>query len=122
MSMEKELTQEEIQAYEEKAIEIAKKYSCAKVHPVVQINPDTLERAVCYLKEPNYMTQIAIMDKAAQMQIYSAAEELRQAIIIKDESDPITYGDGPESSPYKLGVLDRCLQMIGRYTDQFKKK
>lgn len=117
-----ELTEEELKQYEERAAELAKQYSVSKVHPVVQINPETLERTVCYLKEPNYMTKLVIMDKAVSLGIFAAGEELRSSCIIKEASDPITYGDGPLSDEYKMGVVDYCITMNKRLTNQFKKK
>lgn len=117
-----ELTQEEIVNYEEKSKEIANKRGFSKVHPVVQIDPETLERKVCYLSEPNYFTKLALMDKAVQLGPYIAGEEMRNVCIIKEESDLITYGDAPECDSYKMGVVDYCLTMVSRIQNQFKKK
>lgn len=118
----KELTQEEIDTYDAKAEALAKVHNVSKVHPVVQINPYTLARTVCYLREPNYTTKLRIMDKATTGGVYSAADELREALVLKEESDPITYSEAPESDIYKLGVVDQCLVMIERLQNQFKKK
>lgn len=116
------LTDEEIAKYDVRAAELAKAKSISKVHPVVQIDPDTLERKVCYLSEPNYLTKIRVMDKATTIGIYTAADELREACLIKEASDPITYGDAPECDRYKLGVTDYALTMVTRLQNQFKKK
>jgi hypothetical protein len=117
-----ELTDEEIQAYSDKADMLAKEKNISKVHPIVQINPDTLERKVCYISEPNYVTKLAVMDKSITVGPYIAGEELRQACLIKEASDPITYGDSPECDRYKLGVVDYCILMVKRLKNQFKKK
>jgi hypothetical protein len=117
-----ELTTDEIKSYDEKAEALAKSLGVSKVHAVVQINPDTLQRSVCFLKEPNYITKIRVMDKAASIGIYSAAEELREMSVIRDHSDPITYSDHPESDKYKMGVVDYCLGMVNRLQNHFKKK
>lgn len=118
----KELSEEEIAEYEAKAVALAKKEIVSKVHPVVQIDPETLGRHVCYLKEPNYSTKIRVMDKATTLGIYTAADELREACIIKEASDPITYGDSPECDRYKMGATDYAITMVTRLQNQFKKK
>ena len=117
-----ELTDIELKSYSDKAEELAKKVGVSKVFPVVQVNPDGFQRAVCYLSEPNYSTKIRVMDKATSSGIYTAADELREAIVLKEYSDAITYSDTPDSDPYKMGVTDFCLGMINRYQNQFKKK
>jgi hypothetical protein len=118
----KELSEEEVAEYEAKAVALAKKEMVSKVHPVVQIDPETLGRHVCYLKEPNYSTKIRVMDKATTLGPYTAADELREACLLKEVSDPITYSDSPESDRYKMGVTDYCIAMVSRLQNQFKKK
>ncbi len=117
-----QLTDEEIKFYAEKAEELAKQHNVSKVHPVVQFERVTFARKVCYLKEPNYLTKIRVMDKATSLGVYTAAEELRELSVIKEESDPITYSESFESDDYKLGIVDYCLSMVQRLQNQFKKK
>jgi len=117
-----QLTAEEHKQYDETADKLAKELNVSKVHVVVQINPETLERKVCYLKEPNYSTKIRVMDQATQLGVYTAAEQLREASVIKEASDAITYSESPESDDYKLGIVDYCLSMVNRLQNQFKKK
>lgn len=117
-----ELTEIEINDYQDKADSLAREKGVSKVHPVVQIDPETLERKVCYLSEPNYSTKLNVMDKALTVGPYMAGEELRQACVIKEASDAITYGDSPECDRYKLGVVDYAILMVKRLQNQFKKK
>lgn len=116
------LSEEEIEKYGKRADELAKEHSVSKVHPIVQINPDTLERAVCYLSEPSYATKIRVMDKAATLGMWTAGDELRLACTIKAASDPITYGESPECDRYKMGITDYAIMMVKRLDNQFKKK
>ena len=116
------LTPEEEASYDERAAQLAKEFNVSKVHVVVQVNPETGARAVCYLKEPNYLTKVRVMDKALELGPYMASEELRELSVIKEHSDPITYSDHPDSDGYKMGILDYCLGMIKRLQNQFKKK
>lgn len=117
-----ELTESELDFYEATAAQLAKKYAVSKVHPVVYIDKDTLKRTVCYLKEPNYLTKIRVLDKAATLGVYTASDELRVACTLKEESDPITYGDSSECDKYKLGVTDFAGTMVVKLQNQFKKK
>ena len=117
-----ELTDAENKQYKETADALAASKGISKVHVVVQIDPDTLERKVCYLSEPNYQTKISVMDKAVTIGIYRAAEELREISVIKESSDAITFSDSSESDIYKLGIVDYCMGMVNRLQNQFKKK
>jgi hypothetical protein len=122
IELTQELTDAELKNFDDKCEALAKELSVSKVHAVVQIDPDTLERAVCYLKEPNYLTKIRVMDKATTMGVYTAAEELREVSVVREHSDAITYSESPESDRYKLGIVDYCLGMVTRLQNQFKKK
>ena len=116
------LSDVELKEYQAIADNLAKQLSVSKVHVVVQIDPTNFDRKVCYLKEPNYTTKIRVMDKAATLGIYTAADELREVSIIKEHSDAITYSESPDSDMYKLGIVDYCLNMVARLQNQFKKK
>lgn len=117
------LTEEEIEFYENKCAELARAKNVSKVHSVVMIDADNDNvRRVCYLTEPNYTTKIRVMDKATTLGVYTAADELREAITIRESSDPMTYGDGHESDKFKIGVCDECLKMVERMKNMFKKK
>ena len=116
------LSEEELAEYQAKADDLARAKAVSKVHPVVQIDPETLGRHVCYLSEPNYSTKIRVMDKATTLGVYTAADELREACLIREASDAITYGDSPECDRYKMGVTDYALTMVTRLQNQFKKK
>jgi len=116
------LSQAEHDQYKQVAEGLEKQLSVSEVHVVVQIDPVSLERKVCYLREPNYLTKIRVMDKATSLGVYTAAEELREISVIKEASDAITYGESPECDAYKLGIVDYCLGMVNRLQNQFKKK
>lgn len=118
----KELTDEEYSNYQERATQLAAQHNVSKVTPIVFIHPKTLKRSVCYLKEPNFDTKVRVMDKAMQIGLYSAANELRKDCVITDVSDAITYADSPECDEYKLGVVDSLMEHVNRLQDQFKKK
>lgn len=117
-----QLTEEEKTQYNDTADQLAKTLNVTKVHVFVSIHPETQNRAVCYLKEPNFVTKIAMMDKASQMGAWMAANELREIITIKESSDALTYSESPESDAYKMGVNEYCMGIVNRFQDRFKKK
>ena len=117
-----DLTSEEQQQYSEKADQLAKEGNYSKVHTVVFIHPETKERSVAYLSEPNFTTKLAIMDKSIMLGVYQAGEELMRMCILKEASDPIMYSEHPSSDEYRMGVIDYCLTMINRFKNKLKKK
>ncbi len=120
-----ELTPEEVSGFEAKAEEIAQTLvskGISKVHAVVFIQPETLERIAAYVSEPNFDTKIRVMDKTATVGIYTAAKELMDATLIKEHSHPFTFGEGPECDDTKMGIVDFCLSRVKRLQNQIKKK
>jgi hypothetical protein len=116
------LTDQETAEYNKKAEELAKQLGHSKVHPVVFIHPETKERSVCYLAEPNFTTKLAIMDKSLMIGVYQAGEELMRLSMIKEASDECMYNEHPMYDDYRMGVVDFCLTMVSRFQNQFKKK
>lgn len=117
-----ELSDEEQADYETKAAEIAERLGIKKVLPVVLVDRETKARVVAYLKNPEYITKVKIMDQATMSGIYTAGDNLRKLITIREDSDPLTYGEGEECDPYKMGIVDFCMTLIRRVQNQFKKK
>lgn len=117
-----EITDAEHSYYEEKAKSLATSLNVSAVHPVVFTEPDTLKRSVCYLKEPVFLTKVAVLNKATMLGPWPAALELMEISIIKEASDAITFSESPESDRYRLGIGDYCMGMITRLQNQFKKK
>lgn len=121
--LEPQLTDLEREQYEQKAAELAKECGVPKVYVSVQINRDNgNERIVSYIKEPNYMTKLHLMDKATALGSHQAGDEFREMCQIKEHSHPLTHSDHPEADKYKLGVVQRCLEIITMVLDEFKKK
>lgn len=122
ITLQPELTAEEIEQYEQTCQELATKYNTPKVHVCVQFKPETNERIVSYVKEPNYETKLYLMDKSGELGMHMAGEELRKICQLRDESNSLTYGDAFECDKYKLGVAQFCLGIITIALNQFKKK
>lgn len=116
------VSSEELSKYEEIAKTLAAKYGVSKVHIYIGIEPETKERVVCYLKEPNYIQKIYVMDKMAQSMPFAAGDELRDLITLKEESDPRTYLENSAYDNFRLGVVGTCVQIIDVIQNSFKKK
>jgi len=130
MKKEVELTAEQQKEVEEKAfndlieekcIELSKKYGVSKVHAYVGIS-ETGEKVIGFLKEPNYIQKIATMDKITTTGPFLAGDELRQAITLKEDSDPRTYNESPDCDAYRLGMTGMCVPIINVIQNTFKKK
>lgn len=117
-----ELTPKEIEGYEAEAVELAKKHKVSKVHVYVGIDPETDERVVGFLKEPNYLQKIVTLDKIATVGIFVAGDELRETITLREESDPRTYNDTPDCDNYRLGMVGTCVPIVNVIQNSFKKK
>lgn len=120
--MEKELSEKELLQYEEVAKGLATKYGVPKVHVYVGIEPDTNKRIVAYIKEPSYLQKMYAMDKISTLGAAAAGEELREALTLREESDPLTYGAGVECDSYKLAIVYTCIGIIELCQNAFKKK
>jgi hypothetical protein len=117
-----ELTHEEISILEQKAADLAIQHKVAKVHIYVAIDPKTKERVVGFLKEPTFIQKIYAMDKIATVGIFMAGDELRDALTLKEESDPRTYALSPDCDKYRLGMTGTCVPIIEVAQNAFKKK
>jgi len=119
------LTEDEIKLYEEKAKELETKHNVPKVHVCVLIDSESgnFERYPAYIKEPDFMNKLVLMDKAGMLGTYVAAEELRELFQCKgeDESHPYTFSDLSEFERFKLGVVKFCIGIIKISQDKLKK-
>lgn len=117
-----EMSDAENEMYEARAAVLATEHKTPKVHIVVQMDPETFERSVCYLTEPSYAVQLSVLSKLKEIGTYIAIDELREACVIKEASDPITYGESPVSNRYKLGITQYLIPQIRLLNNQYKKK
>lgn len=108
-------------ALEQKAASLAAKYNTPKVHVYVGVSPEG-EKIVGFIKEPSYLQKIVALDKIATVGMFMAADELRQTLTLKEESDPRTYETATEFDGYRLGMTGTCMTMIEVVQNSFKKK
>lgn len=111
------MTQAEI---EQKAAELSAKHN-ATVYPLIFQLEESDEQIVGYIKEPPRFVKLRVMDKGLTSPI-SAASEVVDAYLLKDESDARIYSDAPENDPYYLGATLAAYNLVTMAVNQFKKK
>lgn len=106
------------------AAELTKKHG-ANVTPILfydQADENQTDPLKGYLKEPNRLAKLRILDKSSQIGDFSASAEMIDLCLIKEESDPRIYSEAPENDKFFLGACYRCQQLITMSFDQIKKK
>ncbi len=120
--LELKLSPEEIAFIESECERLAIEHKCGKVHACVQIyKAKGNERVISYIQEPNYTTQLYLLDKAAELGAHQASEDMRQMCLIKEASHQLTYIDTHEASKFKVGVVRFCMNLIKVVNDELKK-
>lgn len=116
------ITESESKTYSDKADEIGRGLKC-RVHPVVIVIPGTLERAVCYIKEPTFQQKISALDNANTLGVFQSAALLLDWTIISEHSDAVFLKDIlPHHDACRLAAVNEASNMVQSYSNQFKKK
>lgn len=110
------LTNDEIKL---KADELTIKEGCL-VHPLIFMAGKD-DQIVGFLKEPPRFVKLRVMDKGLTSPA-TAAAEIVDAYLIKDESDKRIWDEKPENDKYYLGATMEAYNMINMAVNQFKKK
>jgi hypothetical protein len=103
-----------------KADELTKTLN-VKVHPIVFQDNENSEPIIGFIKEPSRMVKLAVLDKSV-MGGFSAAAEVLDSILIKEESDPRIYSENPEHDSIYLGAVSACYELITLNRNLLKKK
>lgn len=115
--MSEKLTKEQIAA---KAEELEKKFG-VKIHPIEFYNDDDGEDQILgFIKDPPRHVKLGVLDKSLVSPI-TAASELLEACLIKEESDERILSERPESDRIYLGATMAALGIVRYTTDQYKK-
>jgi hypothetical protein len=121
-ALSEKLSPEEIEIIEKECERLATEHKCGKVHACVQVyKTKNNERVISYIQEPNYPTQLYLLDKAAELGAHQASENMREMCIIKEASHPLTYIDTVEANKFKVGVVRFCMNLIKVVNDELKK-
>lgn len=102
----------------DKAGALTTKEGC-KVHPLVFGDID--DQIIGFIKEPPRHVKLRVMDKGLT-QPATAAAEVVEAFLIKEESDSRIWDEKPENDKYYLGATMEAYNMINMAVNQFKKK
>jgi len=102
----------------DKAGELSIRENC-KVHPLVF--GESEDQIIGFIKEPPRHVKLRVMDKGLT-QPATAAAEVVEAFLLKDESDARIWDEKPENDKYYLGATMEAYNMISMAVNQFKKK
>lgn len=102
-----------------KAEELTKVHGC-KVHPLVFVDEDN-KPVIGYLKEPPRFVKLRALDKVYTNPM-SAASDLLDAYLIKEESDNRIYSESSDNDKYYFGAVNEANNLIKLTINQFKKK
>lgn len=112
-----ELNEQQLFEINAKADELAKKYGVSHVH--VYLNADNSEDPVVgFIKEPTYAQKLMALDKLTTSGPMLAGEELRQSLVLAEESDQRVLVE----DRYKLGMATTCITILEVAQNDFKKK
>jgi hypothetical protein len=111
------MTQEEIEL---KVQELSAKHS-AVIHPIVFKIENSEDNIVGFIKEPPRFVKLRVMDKGLTSPV-TAASEVVDGYLIKEESDPRIYSEAPENDKYYLGATLEAYNLVTLAVNQFKKK
>lgn len=92
-----------------------------KVIPLVFRVEEDKEPVVGYIKEPNRMVKLAVMDKYASG-FYSACAQVLPTILIKEHSDPRLSSELSKDDLYFMGAVYAVSELIQFASNQVGKK
>lgn len=110
------MTQEEIG---QKAEELSLKHGC-KVHPILFTDGDGGD-VVGFIKEPTRIVKMRALDKSFVSPV-SAASELLDVCLIKEDSDSRIYSESQEHDHIYIGAAMAAMDLVKMSVNQFKKK
>jgi len=99
-----------------KAVELSKRENCT-VSPIVFVDEETQEQIIGYIKEPQRMLKLRVLDKAMTAPV-TASSELFDSIFLAKDSDPrfLTV------DKYYLGGTMEAFKTVEMAVNTFKKK
>jgi hypothetical protein len=109
---------DEIQV-KEKAEKLSQLHGCNVTPLVFKDGEDSI---IGFVKEPPRIVKQRALDAVMQKGAVTAAGELMEAMLIKEESDQRLYVDRPEYDKFYLGASMACMELVKVSQEQFKKK
>lgn len=91
------------------------------VYPLIFKDEATGEDIFGYMKEPPRFVKLRILDKSMQG-MFTAAQELLEAVLLKEYSSPRIYSDRPQDDEFNIGATMAAYELVKASVNQFKKK
>lgn len=113
--------EEEVALINQKIAELIEKHKVVNVYAYVAVDASG-KKIVGFIKEPSYIQKVMALDKMSTVGMFMAANELREALTLKEDSDPETYIEAPECDKYRLGMTSVCMGIVEVANNSFKKK
>jgi hypothetical protein len=105
----------------EKATELSIREG-VKVHPILFFyKGNESDPVIGYIKEPNRLAKVRILDKGDQMGNYTSATEMLESFLIPAESDSRILNPAPEYDELYLGAAMAAQKLILFAINQIKK-
>jgi hypothetical protein len=92
-----------------------------KVHAIVFKDEETGQDIVGFIKEPSRAVKLAMLDKS-MIGGFSAASEVLESILIKEESDARIYSEKSEDDRFYLGAVSAAYDRVKLAVNLLKKK
>ena len=108
-----------IEELELKADELGKIHGC-KVHPLL-FDDGNGGQVTGFIKEPQRIVKMRALDKSFVSPV-TAASELLDACLIKEESDARIYSEAAENDHIYIGAAMAAMDLVKMSVNQFKKK
>lgn len=109
------------QTIEVKAEQLSKALNCT-VKPLVFVDAETKEEVVGFVKEPDRLLKLRMLDKSQQDGAFSFAAQVYDSILLKEESDPRLSSLDSKYDRYYLGGVMEAYKMVEISINNFKKK
>lgn len=90
------------------------------IHSEVFETPE-FGQVIGFIKEPNRVLKMQCIDMYMTGRFTTAADNLLQICLIKEESDPKILSEAPEHDPIYLGFLMKANELVKYYVNAQKK-
>lgn len=120
MTKEEVIVKEKKSEAQNKADKLSEKLGVT-VHPIIFQEDKDSPLIVGYIKEPSRMVKLAVLDKSV-MGGFSAAAEMLETVLLKEESDPRIYSERSEDDKIYLGTVMAAYDLVKFSVNTLKKK
>jgi hypothetical protein len=121
MEKEEDLKQKKLnKELSDKAEQLSIREKCT-VKPLLFVDSQTGENVIGFLKEPNRLLKLRMLDKS-QHSAFSFAAEVLEVILLKEDSDKRFSSEKQEDDRFYFGAVTAAYEMVEMSVNNFKKK